>query len=479
MASASPPSAEKRVWFRLHDETTETLGAPRRNLMIVIAGVLALLVLATSGKAFLANSFPRLVLFFADDPVALVSTAREEFDLTQREREFADRLPDERAGTPSPDTTKSRARRKSALSLDQIDVQAKRALMADVLDADAFDLLSRVAVAQGKPELAIRYADASVKLSLHETASTLRLAADALQTQDFARAMRVLDIQMRAFLQSTNQITPMLLQMAEQPAGLKEVVAALSSGPPWRDTFMVALPRSMTDALTPLELFRGLAATSQPASRANIAAYLDELVRRKDYQSARYAYLQLLPPDQLADLGLVSNADFDKPPFGGPFDWHIKRGGGVMAEIVSQQDRPKDRALLLQFGSGRTSFEVLQYLMLTPGSYRFEVDARGELTGRRGLIWRLTCAADRRNMGETPMFLGEAGNWVSMTAVFNVPADCPVQILTLLLDARAPSEQMASGTVWYDNVRMARVEQPAAAPPQADARPATARGAAR
>lgn len=478
MAVASPPSGEKRVWFRLHDETTETLGAPRRNLMIVMTGLLALLIVATTGKAYLANSFPGLVLFFADDPVALVSTARDEFELTQREREFADRLPDERAGTPSPDT-KPRSRRRSALSLDQIDAQAKRALMADALDADAFDLLSRVAGAQDKPDLAARYADAALKLSSHETASTLRLAAQALQTQDFARAMRLLDIQMRASLQSTNQITPMLLQMAEDPAGLKEVVAALASGPPWRDTFMVALPRSMTDALTPLELFRGLAATPQPASRANIAAYLDELVRRKDYQSARYAYLQLLPPDQLADQGLVSNADFDKPPFGGPFDWHIKRGGGVMAEIVSQQDRPKDRALLLQFGSGRTSFEVLQYLMLTPGSYHFEIDGRGELSGRRGLVWRLLCAEDKRNMGETPMFLGEAENWVTMSAVFSVPADCPVQILTLLLDARAPSEQMASGTVWYDNVRLARIEQPAASPSPADARPAAAKGAAR
>lgn len=222
----------------------------------------------------------------------------------------------------------------------------------------------------------------------------------------------------------------------------------------------------MTNAVTPLEIFRALAATSQPASRANIAAYLDELVRRKDYDAARYAYLQLLPPDQLEDVGLISNADFDKPPFGGPFDWHIKRGSGVKAEIVSQQDRPKDRALLLQFESGRTSFEVLQYLMLTPGRYGFSVEARGELAGPRGLVWRLVCADDRRKLGETPMFRGQADSWVEMPAIFSVPAGCPVQILTLLLDARAPSEQMASGTVWYDNMKIARAEPTnVAAPP--------------
>ena len=281
---------------------------------------------------------------------------------------------------------------------------------------------------------------------------------------------------MRTFLQSTSQVAPMLLRIAEQPDGLSALVDALAKDPPWRDPFMAAIPRVMSNPVTPLELFRALAATSQPASRPNIAAYLDELVRRKDYQAARYAYLQLVPPEQLSNMGLVSNANFDNPPFGGPFDWHIKRGGGVKAEIVSQQERLKDRALYLQFGSGRTSFEVLQYLMLTPGAYNFAVEARGEFSGPRELVWRLTCADDRRKLGETAMFQGVADSWIELPAVFNVPADCPVQILTLLLDARAPSEQMAAGTVWYDNLRLTRADPPADAS-NANARPAPVKGA--
>ena len=73
------------------------------------------------------------------------------------------------------------------------------------------------------------------------------------------------------------------------------------------------------------------------------------------------------------------------------------------------------------------------------------------------------------------MFLGQAENWVEMPAVFSVPADCPVQIVTLLLDARAPSEQMASGTVWYDNMKIARMEPPPALPAPASARPSAAK----
>lgn len=472
MNVASPPPAASGISFRLHDETTNTLGAPRRNLMIVIASLLAVLVVATSGKAFLASSKPAVVLYFADDPVALVATARDEFELTQREREFADKLPDERlASGASGDAPQSRPRRKATLTLDEIAIRARRALLADNLSADAFDLLARVAAAQGKSDLAATYADAASRLSLHESASNLLRASRALDTRDYAGAVGALDTQMRSLLSSTNQIAPTLLKIAEDPEGLKQVVAVLSSNPPWRDMFMSALPRSMANGVTPLEIFRGLAATPQPASRANMAAYLDELVRRKDYDGARYGYLQLLPPEQLGDVGLISNADFDKPPFGGPFDWHIKRGSGVKAEIVSQQDRPKDRALLLQFGSGRTSFEVLQYLMLPPGRYGFSVEARGELAGPRGLVWRLVCADDKRKLGETPMFLGQAESWVEMPATFFVPADCPVQILTLLLDARAPSEQMASGTVWYDNMKIARAEPPAAGVAPANARP--------
>ena len=475
MNVASPPPATNGLSFRLHDETTATLSTPRRNLMIVIGGLLAVLVLATTGKAFFAASLPATVLYFADDPVALIATARDEFELTQREREFADKLPDERLAAGGGNSLQSRPRRKPTLTLDQIGIRARRALLSDNLSADAFDLMARVAAAQDQPDLAATYADAASRLSLHESASNLLRASRSLKAGDYAAAVEALDTQMRSILSSANQIAPTLLKIAEEPEGLKQVIAVLSPDPPWRDTFMVALPRAMTNAVTPLEIFRGLAAAPVPPSRANIAAYLDELIRRRDYDAARYGYLQLLPPDQLNDVGLISNADFDKPPFGGPFDWHIKRGSGVKAEIVSQQDRPKDRALLLQFGSGRTSFEVLQYLMLTPGRYNFSVEARGELTGPRGLVWRLVCADDKRKLGETPMFLGQAESWVEMPALFSVPADCPVQILTLLLDARAPSEQMASGTVWYDNMKIARAETPPVAAAPASTRPPAAK----
>ena len=475
MNVASPPPATNGLSFRLHDETTATLGAPRRNLMIVIGGILAVLVLATTGKAFFATGMPAAVLYFADDPVALVATARDEFELTQREREFADKLPDERLAAGGGNALQSRPRRKPTLTLDQIGIRARRALLADNLSADAFDLMARVAATQDQPDLAVTYADAASRLSLHQSASNLIRASRALKAGDYAAAVQTLDTQMRSLLSSTNQIAPTLLKIAEDPEGLKQLIAVLAPDPPWRDTFMAALPRSMTNAVTPLEILRGLASAPIPPSRSNIAAYLDELIRRKDYDAARYAYLQLIPPDQLGDVGLISNADFDKPPFGGPFDWHIRRGSGVKAEIVSQQDRPKDRALLLQFGSGRTSFEVLQYLMLTPGRYNFSVEARGELAGPRGLVWRLICADDKRKLGETPMFLGQAENWVEMPAVFSVPADCPVQIVTLLLDARAPSEQMASGTVWYDNMKIARMEPSPAPPAPTSARPAAAK----
>ena len=44
--------------------------------------------------------------------------------------------------------------------------------------------------------------------------------------------------------------------------------------------------------------------------------------------------------------------------------------------------------------------------------------------------------------------------WEARNAVFRVPADCSAQWLVLELDARIPAETLASGTAWFDDVRV-------------------------
>jgi hypothetical protein len=61
-------------------------------------------------------------------------------------------------------------------------------------------------------------------------------------------------------------------------------------------------------------------------------------------------------------------------------------------------------------------------------------------------------------IGESGMVAGKTATWKDIEFGFAVPAsDCPAQYLRLDLDARMSSEQFASGTLWFDDLRIARL----------------------
>jgi hypothetical protein len=148
-------------------------------------------------------------------------------------------------------------------------------------------------------------------------------------------------------------------------------------------------------------------------------------------------------------------------PSGLPFDWIISSGSGVTATIGARPDRDAERALFIEFGHGRVDFQgISQIIMLSPGTYKFQGRYRGDIAGRRGLRWRITCAgATAISIGESPMVVGIVSPWKDFEFSFSVPKDdCRAQYVRLALDARSASEQFVSGSIWYDDLRIVRAE---------------------
>jgi hypothetical protein len=57
------------------------------------------------------------------------------------------------------------------------------------------------------------------------------------------------------------------------------------------------------------------------------------------------------------------------------------------------------------------------------------------------------------------MAAGQAPIWRDIEFAFTVPsANCRAQELQLELDARMASEQLVSGSIWYDDLRIQRAE---------------------
>ena len=184
------------------------------------------------------------------------------------------------------------------------------------------------------------------------------------------------------------------------------------------------------DPRATLELLLALRETSTPPRAEDVRDYVSALIGRKNYELAYYAWLQFLPPEQLSSTGFLFNGSFDVTPSGLPFDWVMGEGSGVTMDIVDRPDQPDQRALLVEFGHGRVEFNGIQQLtMLAPGTYEFKGRYRGELVGKRGLVWRITCAgAPSAPLGASPMVVGASPKWKDIEFSFTVPeTDCRAQ----------------------------------------------------
>jgi hypothetical protein len=253
---------------------------------------------------------------------------------------------------------------------------------------------------------------------------------------------------------------PTLARIAEDTKANGELKQMLATNPPWRPQFFSGLLRTIADARTPLDLMLSIKDTPTPPSTADVRDYLDLLIRNNFHELAYYVWLQFLPPEQLASAGLLFNGDFESRPSSLPFDWVISAGAGVTIDFARRPDDPGQHALLIEFGHGRADFRgVAQTIMLPPGSYLFKGQYRGQLIGRRGLEWRISCAGVENPIAKTPMTAGNAAQWAEFSIPFAVPdADCRAQQVRLVLDARSASEQLVSGSMWYDKLQIVRAQ---------------------
>jgi hypothetical protein len=333
------------------------------------------------------------------------------------------------------------------------------ALERDPLNARALRLLGQLADADGDEARASEFMHAAVQRSIREGVAVYWLMQERYKKADYRAALAFADTLLRTRSQVLPHVLPVLAGAAENPAAKEALKQLLAENPPWRSAFLAALPRGVTDARTPLEYLLALRETAAPPATADLGPYLGLLVEHKLYELAYYTWLQFLPPEQLATAGFLFNGAFTTDPTGLPFDWVIRAGAGASVDVVALQDDASKRALLVELGPGRVEFgTVTQLLLLAPGTYHFRGAYKGALTGRRGLVWRLSCAgADDAPIGQSPMVQGGGPGWRELTFAFTVlETNCRAQELKLTLDARMASEQLVSGSIWFTDLLIAR-----------------------
>jgi hypothetical protein len=466
---------------------------PRRLLRAILflgfGIVLAWQVVTRSLAAHLAIIAPETALGLREgDPVAMLNLADNKLNAGQHgeeppsastaatpDRSTSDRLqlwadlvlgrvdtdpsktPAEKVAASADPLQVSRPNRETS---DQVRTWAELALSNDPLNARALRILAQVAGYAGEEVRASRFMRAAAQGSIRESVAVFWLMRKSYEDRDHATTIYSADALLRTRSQILPYVLPTLVLVAQSSEGSSEFKRTLANNPPWRSAFFSSLLKAVTDARMPLDLLLAIKDTPTPPTTADLRDYLSVLIDHKLYELAYYAWLQFLSPEQLSSTGLLFNGGFEAMPSGLPFDWIIRPGAGVTIDIVTRPDEDGHRALYIEFGQGRVEFNgVSQLIMLAPGNYRFKGQYRGELVGRRGLVWRVSCAGGKGGaIGESQMTAGAAPRWKDIEWTFTVPdADCRAQQLRLELDARMASEQLVSGSIWFDELRISRI----------------------
>jgi hypothetical protein len=495
VATRAPLRATVHAW-RTKDVASVRRSRPFLAIGLSAVGViLAWLVISRSLVAYLAVNAPEAALWLqASDPGALLSLAEGHIDAA-RIREPGKAADAPAASPPPPQKTEPSAKPGEPLRLwselakavtqareerdreevppsseapspssavramrERVRAWAEAALVNDPINARALRILGQLAQAAGEDGRAASYMQAAARRSIQESVAVDWLMRRNHLKKDHAAALYFADALLRTRSRAMERVLPVLASMAETPEARDELEKLLAGNPPWRRPFLSALPSAVSDARIPLVLLLALRATPNPPTTADIRDYVALLAAHKFYELSYYTWLQFLPAEQLGSTGLLFNGSFEFPPSGLPFDWSLGKGAGATVDIVQRADQAGQRALYIELGPGRVEFGgVAQTLLLAPGSYRFNGRYRGEIVGRRGLIWRVACADAEGPLAQSPMMVGLAAGWKDIAFSFTVPASgCRAQHLRLDLDARMASEQLVSGSVWYDELAIAR-----------------------
>ncbi len=424
---------------RLDDQTPRGVRSNwlRPASFAILGLVLVWLIVSRSFVAYLAATAPEAALLLRPgDPTALVVLADQEFNASDKDKR------------EKPEKSSAAAR-----SLSRLQELVETALAADPLNARAYRLLGQLAEAEGDASRTAKLMQTAARLSLNETIAVEWMMRKSFANEDYPATAFYADALLRTRPQLMDYASPILGRMAENKDAKREIEKLLAANPPWRSRFLAALGNAIADARTPLQLFLALKDTSTPPAPADLHAYVAFLIQHKLYEFAYYVWLEFLPPEQLESAGFLFNGGFESTPSGSPFDWKLPQGKGVIVDIARRPEAGDNRALLLEFGQERVDFQgVTQTTVLPPGAYRFKGYFKGEIIGPRGMQWSISCLGGA-SIGASQMFLGTYPVWRNFAFDLVVPsAGCRAQSAKLALAARSASEQMVSGSIWFDEL---------------------------
>lgn len=320
---------------------------------------------------------------------------------------------------------------------------AERALRQDATIVAAVSSLGLLAQLDNAQGLSRRWFGYSQSLSRRNLAAQLWAIEDNVGRGDIRGALRHYDIALRTEPAAADFLFPILSTATADPAVRAPLVRLLATRPAWGDNFLGHMSASAPDPLVTAQVFAALRRAGGAIPDEASARVIDALLDRGLLDPAWSYYVMIRPgsvrtasrdPKFVADLAAPSR-----------LDWNPVDADGITASIQHAAEGG-----IFDFAAAPSVGGPLlrQDQVLPPGRYRLEgrVSDLDEPKDARP-YWTLACRqasaggeATNRELGrvQLPATASGIGEFAGR---FVVPADCPMQTLTLV----APPSDGVSG----------------------------------
>lgn len=279
------------------------------------------------------------------------------------------------------------------------------------------------------------------------------LATHYLSQQDYRRAFVELNRLVALRPDMAKALNPVLLSAARTPGGWREVNRAAAAGPAWKASFVTDLMQRQTDESENAAFALIAGDGAGRAKQDNLQQLLlQRLVARGEYERAYLAWLNFLPVEAMAGVGLVYDPEFRRMPGLPPFNWSILPTDAGLAEYAV------GGGIDLRFYGTATAPLLRQTILLPPANYALTVAARNATGSESGatIVVGVQCAGTKTALAEIPLS-GLGAELRSYGAVVTVPEQgCPAQSLTIV---GSPGDAAGEVNAHVRSISLKRVER--------------------
>ncbi|MCI0354786.1 MAG: hypothetical protein L0099_07095, partial [Acidobacteria bacterium] len=150
-----------------------------------------------------------------------------------------------------------------------------------------------------------------------------RAAGHWLERGDLRQAMAHWDLALRIQPENSGRLFPVLLRLAQEPAGEAALRASARESPAWWPPFLVYTANNAAQTATLRTLFALRRTSNTPLSNAERNACVGRLQRERRWSEAYLTWLNTLAPHELRVAGHLYDGGFELSSFGQGFDWQL------------------------------------------------------------------------------------------------------------------------------------------------------------